>query len=68
LTAAGPALVMLSPGFDDTRPAVLLGVAGLAALACWTAAIILFNHEIKPDLMAAARPLLRRRLSKPARR
>lgn len=68
LTAAGPALVMLAPGFDDAGPVVLLAAAGLAALACWTAAIVLFNHEIKPDLMAAARPLLRRRLPKAARR
>jgi hypothetical protein len=68
LTVAAPALVMLLPGFDDARPVVLLGVAGLAALAGWVAGILLLNHEIKPDLVALSRQLLRRLLPKPARR
>jgi O-antigen/teichoic acid export membrane protein len=68
LTVAGPALVMLLPGFDEARPVVLLGVAGLAALASWVAGILLLNHEIKPDLIAMSRQLLRRLLPKPARR
>ncbi len=68
LTVAGPALLTLSPGFDDARPLVLLAVAGPAALACWVAGIVLLNHEIKPDLMAMSRPLLRRLFPKPARR
>jgi O-antigen/teichoic acid export membrane protein len=66
LAVAGPALVMLWPGFDGARPAVLLGVAGLAALTSWVAGIVLLNHEIKPDLMATARQLMRRLLPKPA--
>ena len=68
LTVAGPALLVLSPGFDDARPIVLLAVAGPAALACWVAGIVLLNHEIKPDLMAMSRPLLRRLIPNPARR
>ena len=68
LTVAGPALLVLSPGLGDASPAVLLALAGPAALACWLAGIVLLNHEIKPDLTAAARPLLRRLLPKPARR
>ncbi len=68
LAVAGPALVMLWPQSAVARPAVLLGMAGLAALASWVAGIILLNHEIKPDLMAASRQLMRRLLPKPAQR
>ncbi|MEV4780846.1 lipopolysaccharide biosynthesis protein [Burkholderia sp. LMU1-1-1.1] len=68
LTVAGPALTMLSPGLDDASPVVLLALAGSASLLCWLAGIVLLNHEIKPDLMATTRPLLRRLLPKPARR
>jgi hypothetical protein len=68
LTDTGPALLMLSPGFDDASPLLHLAVAGTAALVCWVAGIVVLNHEIKPDLMAMARPLLRRLLPKPAGR
>jgi hypothetical protein len=68
LTVTGPALLMLSPGLDDASPVLLLALAGPAALACWVSGIIVLNHEIKPDLMSTAQPLLRRLLPKPVRR
>lgn len=68
LTVAGPALLMLSPGVAGASPVAVLALAGPAALAGWVAGIVLLNHEIKPDLVAAARQAWRRLPSKPARR
>jgi O-antigen/teichoic acid export membrane protein len=60
LSVLPPLLALAVPQLRQGPPAMLVGVAGAGALAAWLVGVVVLQHELKPNLLAATGHLARR--------